>query len=224
MALRRRVLRVAAQTLAQVLDADTSDGATPAIPCGCGGVARYVGRRAKTFMTVLGPLTLRRAYYHCRVCRKGVCPRDRQLDLEGGSLSPGVTRMVGLVGATASFEEGRRLLAELAGVEVGVKRVERAAKRLGNDLAAVEHRATEPEGGRPLPPTLHTGMDGTGVPIHSAELAGRAGKQPDGSARTREVNNTVKWKRYSASSKRAPDSRKSRSSCSTSWRTRSPRT
>jgi hypothetical protein len=192
-ALRRCVLRVAAHTLAQALDADTSDRVTATVPCGCGGAARYVGRRDKTFMTVLGPLTLRRAYYHCRVCRTGVYPRDRQLGLEGGSLSPGVTRMVGLVGATTSFEEGRRLLVELAGVEVGVKRVERAAKRLGDELAVVEQRATEAEDGRPLPPTLYTGMDGTGVPIRSAELAGRAGKQPDGSARTREVKLCVVW-------------------------------
>lgn len=193
LALRRRALGVAALALAQLLNADTSDGAAPTVICGCGGVARYVGRRPKTFMTVLGPLTLHRAYYHCRVCRQGVYPRDQHLGMEGGSLSPGVTRMVGLVGAATSFEEGRRLLVELAGVEVGVKRVERAAKRLGDELAVVEQRATEAEDGRPLPPTLYTGMDGTGVPIRASELVGRAGKQPDGSARTREVKLCVVW-------------------------------
>lgn len=191
--MRAQALAIAGQAVAQTLNTDTSDGVATTIPCGCGGRARYVGRRDKTFVTVLGPLTLRRAYYHCARCHRGAYPRDRQLGLDGGSLSPGVTRMVGLVGAATSFEEGHTLLAELAGVEVGVKRVERAAKRLGDELAVVEQRATEAEDGRPLPSTLYLGMDGTGVPIRANELVGRAGKQPDGSARTREVKLCVVW-------------------------------
>ena len=33
--------------------------------------ARYAGRRPKTFITVFGPVTLERAYYHCDACRTG---------------------------------------------------------------------------------------------------------------------------------------------------------
>jgi hypothetical protein len=36
-------------------------------------------------------------------------------------------------------------------------------------------------------------MDGTGVPMRASELAGRAGKQPDGSAKTREVKLCTVW-------------------------------
>jgi hypothetical protein len=36
-------------------------------------------------------------------------------------------------------------------------------------------------------PTMYLGMDGTGVPMRPSEVAGRAGKQPDGSAKTREA-------------------------------------
>ena len=36
-------------------------------------------------------------------------------------------------------------------------------------------------------------MDGTGVPMRAAALAGRAGKQPDGSAKTREVKLVTVW-------------------------------
>jgi hypothetical protein len=75
------------------------------MPCKCGQAARYAGRHAKTFVSVLGPLTLSRAYYHCGSCGEGFCPRDRALGLEGGSLSPGVLRMVGRVAAMVSFEE-----------------------------------------------------------------------------------------------------------------------
>ena len=67
------------------------------------GGARYAGRRPKTFLSVVGPLTLERAYYHCDACHAGICPRDRALGLEGTSLSPATMRMVGLAAAEVSF-------------------------------------------------------------------------------------------------------------------------
>jgi len=136
---------------------------------------------------------LLRAYYHCPACGEGFFPRDRRLGIEGCSLSPGVTRMVGLVGAATSFEEGSTLVRELAGVDVCTKRVERAAKQLGAEFAAIEREDAAPEFDRPVPPTLYVGVDGTGVPMRAAEVAGRPGKQPDGSARTREVKVCVVW-------------------------------
>lgn len=74
----------------------------------CHGPARYVERRARTFTNVLGDLTLERAYFHCAACGCGFCPRDRALGLADSTLSPGVTRMVGAVGATVSFDEGHQ--------------------------------------------------------------------------------------------------------------------
>jgi len=184
---------VAARTLERDLNADRSDYVGPVARCRCGALARYVGRRTKRILTALGPLVLERAYYHCPTCGEGFFPRDRQLGIEGRSLSPGVTRMVGLVGAATSFEEGGTLLRELAGVDIGAKRVERVAKQLGTELAAIEREDMAPELDRPVPPTLYVGIDGTGVPMRAAEVAGRSGKQPDGSARTREVKLCVVW-------------------------------
>ena len=92
MAVRRRALWVAARAVERRLDADTSDHTGPTIACGCGGRARYAGRRPKAFTTALGEMTLTRAYYHCSACARGCCPRDRDLGIEGTSLSPAVTR------------------------------------------------------------------------------------------------------------------------------------
>lgn len=87
---------MAARVIARQLNADTSDDQGPTLPCPrCGGAARYAGRREKTFTTALGLMTLERAYYDCAACAGGFCPRDQELDLEGASLSPAVTRMVG---------------------------------------------------------------------------------------------------------------------------------
>lgn len=145
-------------------------------------------------MSVLGPLTLARAYYHCAACAAGFCPRDRALGLVDTSLSPGVLRMVGLVGAMVSFEEGHELLHALGGVDVPTTHVERAAEALGREIAADEQHVVEPPAVTELlAPTLYLGMDGTGVPVRQEELAGRTGKQPDGSAKTREVKLVTVW-------------------------------
>jgi len=192
-AVRRQALRLAARVVAQRLNADTSDHTGPTLACACGQPARYVGRRAKRFTSVLGELTLERAYYHCAACDTGVCPRDRALGLHGTSLSPAVSRMVGVVGALVSFAEGSELLRELAAVAVTPKHVERAAEALGREIAEDERRVVAPVPPAAVAPTLYLGMDGTGIPMRAAELAGRVGKQPDGSAKTREVKLCTVW-------------------------------
>ena len=193
MALRRRALELAARLLAQSLNTDSSDAAGPWRPCArCGGPARYAGRHAKTFTTALGPLPLTRAYYHCAACGQGFCPRDRALGLDGGALSPAVTRMVGTAAALVSFAEGSGLLGELAGLSVPAKQVERTAEALGREIAADEEAQVVPAPAAEIAPTLYLGLDGTGVPMRPAEVAGRAGKQ-DGAAKTRELKLCTVW-------------------------------
>ena len=192
-AVRRQALHLAGRAVEQRLNADHSDKESVQPRCQCGQTARYVGRREKTFESVLGPLKLSRAYFHCSACDQGFCPRDRHLDLENTSLSPAVTRMVAAVGAMVSFEEGSQLLNELAGVTVGSRQVERSAEALGAEIAGDEKMQTQPCEDTPLPSTLYLGVDGTGIPMRSSEVKGRAGKQPDGTAKTREVKLCTVW-------------------------------
>jgi hypothetical protein len=101
--------------------------------------------------------------------------------------------MVGLVGAMVSFEEGDALLRGLAGLEVGAKQVERSAKELGEAIDCDERQHVEKPAPEHIAPTMYLGVDGTGIPVRTEELVGRAGKQPDGSAKTREVKLCVVW-------------------------------
>ena len=101
--------------------------------------------------------------------------------------------MVGTVGAMVSFQEGSELLTELAGVALDAKQVERTAEALGKEIAEDERQHSEPSDMLPLPQTLYLGMDGTGIPLRAEELAGRIGKQPDGSAKTGEVKLCTIW-------------------------------
>ena len=191
-AVRTAVLAVAARFVAERLNADHSDQHAAGLPCRCGHTARYAGRRAKTIRTALGAMTIERAYYHCASCRTGFCPRDRTLGIDETTLSPAATRMTAAAAARVSFKEASTLLNELAGLAVGSKQVERTAEALGRVIAADERRAVEPEAHR-VKPTLYLGMDGTGIPVRKAETAQRQGKQPDGSAKTREVKLAVSW-------------------------------
>jgi hypothetical protein len=141
----------------------------------------------------LGPLTLTRAYYHCTACGHGFCPRDRALGCEDTALSPAVTRMVGTVAALASFAESSELLGALAGLAVETKQVERTAEALGREMAADERQQIVPAAAAEIAPTLYLGLDGTGVPMRKAEVAGRPGKQTDGASKTREAKLCTVW-------------------------------
>ena len=99
--------------------------------------------------------------------------------------------MVGSAAAEASFATTSALLQELAGVTVEAKQAERVAEALGERIAADEQRPVP--AGTPSAPTMYLGMDGTGIPVRRSEVAGRAGKQPDGSAKTREAKLVSVW-------------------------------
>ena len=179
------------RAVAGKLNADHCDEEGPHLPCACGGEARLAGRRPKTFTTALGPLTLERAWYHCEQCHSGFSPRDRALGMQGTCLSPAALRMLGIAAARTSFAGASALLRELAGLAIAPKTVERHAEALGREVASDECHVIDPE---PCDAsTLYLGLDGTGVPARTSEVKGRGGKQPDGSARTREAKLAVVW-------------------------------
>lgn len=188
---REAALGIMGRLVADRLNTDRSDAA-PRAACGCkaGALARYAGRREKTFTTALGRTTLSRAWFHCRACGHGFSPRDRALGF-AGSLSPAARRMVGLAAAETSFGRAGSMLGELAGVRIGAKQVERHAEALGRDVARDEREAVQT--GTPAAQTLYMGLDGTGLPVRKGETEGRAGKQADGSAKTREAKLATIW-------------------------------
>ena len=184
-------MEIAAKAIENKINKDKSDYVGPRLPCQCGHKARYAGRKSKTINTVLGKITLSRAYYHCKSCKSGFFPRDHILDIRNTTLSPGVVRITGLTASMVSFRETSELIMELAGIKIDPKQAERTACALGTEIAVDEVCFTEPEGTKAK--TIYLGMDGTGVPIRSSELEGRKGKQPDGSAKTREVKLVTIW-------------------------------
>jgi hypothetical protein len=165
------------------------------VPCGNGHQAEFADYRDKTFDTVLGPVTVNRAWYHCAACRHGFAPRDAELGIAGTSLSPGLSEMTDIAAAAGPFAKASLLLAELAGIRLDARRTGRAAEASGaarsaavrERAAAITCREIVPMPPRPLPDMLYGAVDGTGVTMVPAETAGREGKGEDGRARTREI-------------------------------------
>ena len=180
--------------LGQLLAADPGYRG-PRVPCGQGHEAVFTAYRDKVIDTVLGPVTLRRAWYQCADCGHGLAPRDAELGVAGASMSPGLAAMNDLAAAAGPFAGAARLLQELAGVRLDARRVGRAAEASGTAVAAagreraalIASRKLVPLPPSPLPDKLYAVIDGTGVPMTGRETAGRQGKGEDGRARTREV-------------------------------------
>jgi hypothetical protein len=192
------VLRIGGEMPPDILSADRGTRGSR-VSCGNGHEAELESVRPKVIDTVLGPVTLRRAWYHCPQCRHGLAPRDRELGITGASMSPGLAAMNDLAATAGPFAGAARMIEELAGIRLAVKRVERAAEESGAALAAavrgraglIGTRKLVPLPPDPLPDKLYAVIDGTGVPMTSKETAGREGKGDDGKARTREVKLAV---------------------------------
>ena len=80
------------------------------VPCSCGELARYHETRRKQILTMLGHVVYQRAYYLCPNCHQGQSPRDQELNVVGTECSPGVRRMMAVVGSESSFDGGRQQL------------------------------------------------------------------------------------------------------------------
>jgi len=168
--------------------------AATSVACACGEQARYHSQRRRSVLTAVGEAEFQRAYYYCPHCHQGQCPRDRELDIVDTSYSPGVRRMMAVVGSESSFDRGRTQMELLAGLVVTRKAVERHSEAIGEEIALREQvqirRALQldlPVVAGPRIPILCIEMDGTGVPVVSAETEGRKGKNGDEPAHTREV-------------------------------------
>jgi hypothetical protein len=98
--------------------------------------------------------------------------------------TPALARLLCLEGADEmGYEKAQQHLAETGGIDVCARQIQRVVQRVGGAAQAWQERQAQP-GGSSVP-ILYVSADATGVPMRKEELEGRAGKQPDGSAKTR---------------------------------------
>lgn len=165
-----------------------------AIPCSCGHSAHYKELRSKPVLTVVGPVEFQRPYYVCAQCHHAPNPTDAALGVEQQEFSPGVRRMMAVVGSGSPFDLGREQLELLAGLHVSAKPVERQAEQIGAEIMRLEQAEIQRSVQLQLPipvgppiPILYVEIDGTGIPVVKKETQGRIGKVDGQPAHTREV-------------------------------------
>lgn len=161
----------------------------PALPvpedCSQPGEKRHVGR-PKEFLSLFGPVPLHRNYYHSETEEAGRAPLDQALGLWAG-YSPGVLRVLCRLAARFPFEIAATEFKAYCGLEVQGRQIQRIAQEMGPLVRQTQQQLPPFKHDSGSIPVLYNAVDGTGVPMVPSELEGRAGKQPDGSAKTREV-------------------------------------
>jgi hypothetical protein len=144
---------------------------------------QYKGRVRTQVQGMFGAFSLERDYYYHPGKQQGHYPADAALGLETGH-TPALTRLICLEGADeTSYQKAEQHLAETGGIHVSARQIQRMVQRVG--VAAQQWQEREAQPGGSAVPIMYVSADGTGVPMRAQELVGRAGKQPDGTAKTR---------------------------------------
>jgi len=163
--LRERVLALGGGLLEQALALAGPGYEGSSRRCSCGGRQKFVGYRAKQIVTLLAPLTLRRAYYHCRQCHQGTVPLDHRWDVVGTGFSPAFREAVAWLTAELPFGRSAELLGQLCRVTISKQWVEQFTHTLGQQL---ETFPEPPPAIAPVAsdtPELYTEVDGTTIPL-----------------------------------------------------------
>jgi hypothetical protein len=130
----------------------------------------FVQYQEKWAETLLGPIRLERAYFHCSDCHQGHVPLDHQLGLGSDSLSGGLEEALCSLAAYMPLETTVGTLAHLLCVKVDDNTFQRAVLRVGTELAEQQRRraqqawqaAEPPEMEVDHPPRrLYISVDGT---------------------------------------------------------------
>jgi hypothetical protein len=142
--------------------------------------------RPLTVQTLFGPVPLHRRYYHHAPSHTGRCPLDERLGLVE-SFSPAVARLMCEAAArSGSYAQAADDLRRYAGVEIETRAFDRLVNHVAPELTEALQTLPPLAETKPIP-VFYASADGTGLPMRRAELAGRTGRQPDGTAKTREA-------------------------------------
>jgi hypothetical protein len=141
------------------------------------------GRESLQTHGMFGCSSIQRDYYYHEGKQQGYYPADAALGLEG-AYAPTLARLICLEGADeSSYQQAETHLKETGGIQISARQIQRIVQRVGTQAQAWQERSALP--GCCEAPIMYVSADATGVPMRKEALAGRAGKQEDGTAKTR---------------------------------------
>ena len=88
-------------------------------------------------MSLMGPMEVDAAYYHCRHCRCGHKPWEQALRLKPIKSTAAAEQITAMAGVLGSFAQGaERVLQKMAGIRLSASTVERTTEAAGARVAA----------------------------------------------------------------------------------------
>lgn len=195
--LRDRLMAIGAQALQRHLETRKLGYEGSTRPCSCRESQRFVEYRPKTIATLLGEVTIQRAYYRCGSCQTSSLPYDERIGLGKGQVSPGLAKAATLVAIQEPFAPSSQMLYELTGRRVSARTIERLTQKVGTlaeqeESAAAERMKTwDAPAAEVTPERLYVAVDGTMVHendgYHEAKTATCYWETPDGKREARYV-------------------------------------
>jgi hypothetical protein len=131
---REKVLAVGARAIERHLQTQKPGYEGSSRACdgdGCRCNQKFVNYRQRTLTTLLGEVTIWRAYYHCGKCGASCCPSDVAMGLGSGHQSVGLAKAASLAAVVDPFIPAAKLIGELSGVRVDDRTVHRIARQVG---------------------------------------------------------------------------------------------
>lgn len=150
----------------------------------CHESAKFVEYRAKSVTSLLGPIRVARAYYHCPHCHKGIVPWDDTLGLGSHQVTLGAEEVISMAGCVESFGQAKnRLLSRMTGLTSSESTIQRTSEDAGQRIG--EHLAAGHTFGLPQPWEFFQDVQGHTVGYISADATsvpqqGEHGESADG--------------------------------------------
>lgn len=101
------------------------------LACACGGQLVYQREREAMVISVFGRVHYRRAYYAGCPCGQGQAPRDVELGITPGAITPGLANLLALGGIELAFEASVAWLEVFLGFRVAGNTIRQATEALG---------------------------------------------------------------------------------------------
>lgn len=142
------VMELGRRSLETILDAEAREASPPGPQVGkCGHQVMRVSVREKRVVTLMGSITIKRAYYHCKEVKPedepkptcpGTIPFDEQWGLMRRQASPGVQRVIAKLASRLTFEEAADTVADLLPVSFSARQVGLLIQPMGEAFAEQE--------------------------------------------------------------------------------------
>ncbi len=111
--------------------------------CVCGGDMRFVGYRPRNLETLFGPLSVRRAYYHCAKCHSGQLPYDQKQGWGTRCLSVPLAKVAVSLSQAMPFREAAEQLQTVLGRRLSPNTINRITRGVGRAADQREEEAAE---------------------------------------------------------------------------------